>query len=228
MRIGYLIDLNKGGYDQPMPTRRTRTTRGDDDPGGDHRRAGGLPSLQVPHRHGRTESYMPGPEQILTSSRARPRACDRVLHLRRDALPPDEGRRAVRHHRHLSKGRLYTTVSRGFHPGYWMQFGIPQERCSGRFNEPIKIWPRPSRASASTSTASTGRWSRGCWPRSHGRGGWPLWGGGNATPPRSGARPKYGEAWTCDPSPLRKDVWDERTRRTSEYAEELGKKPLSC
>ena len=40
----------------------------------------------------------------------------------------------------LSKGRLYTTMSRGYHPGYWQQFGIPQEHLLGRFQEAIRIW----------------------------------------------------------------------------------------
>ena len=67
MRIGYLIDLNKGGYDQPMPA---------SDDAHDTMEAmiregiiaeeSGFHSLQVPHRHGRTECYLPGPEQILT------------------------------------------------------------------------------------------------------------------------------------------------------------------
>lgn len=38
MRVGFLIDLNKGDYEQPMP----------------------------PHRHGRTEPSFPGPEQTVS------------------------------------------------------------------------------------------------------------------------------------------------------------------
>jgi alkanesulfonate monooxygenase SsuD/methylene tetrahydromethanopterin reductase-like flavin-dependent oxidoreductase (luciferase family) len=40
----------------------------------------------------------------------------------------------------LSEGRLYTTVSRGFHAGYWGQFGIPQEKLLGRFLDAVRIW----------------------------------------------------------------------------------------
>jgi alkanesulfonate monooxygenase SsuD/methylene tetrahydromethanopterin reductase-like flavin-dependent oxidoreductase (luciferase family) len=42
----------------------------------------------------------------------------------------------------LSRGRLFTTVSRGFLPEFWGQFGIPQERMLGRFLEGLRIWRR--------------------------------------------------------------------------------------
>ena len=73
MRIGYLIDLHKGGYDQPMPTPQDAhdTMEAMILEGITAERAG-FHSIQVPDRHGRTECYFPGPEQILTSSRGKP------------------------------------------------------------------------------------------------------------------------------------------------------------
>ena len=42
----------------------------------------------------------------------------------------------------LSRGRLFTTVSRGFLPAFWGQFGVPEERMLGRFQETLRIWRR--------------------------------------------------------------------------------------
>ena len=56
MRIGYLIDLNKGGYDQPMPTPQdAHDTMEAMIQEGIIAEESGFHSLQVPHRHGRTE-----------------------------------------------------------------------------------------------------------------------------------------------------------------------------
>jgi len=73
MRIGYLIDLHKGGYDQPMPTPEdAHATMEAMIEEGVLAERSGFHSIQVPDRHGRTECYFPGPEQILTTSPARP------------------------------------------------------------------------------------------------------------------------------------------------------------
>ena len=68
MRIGYLIDTNKGAYDQPLPRPRT-TPRRRSTPW--WRKAfspnrAGFHSIQVPDRHGRTESYFGTPLNLLT------------------------------------------------------------------------------------------------------------------------------------------------------------------
>ena len=127
----------------------------------------------------------------------------------------------------LSKGRVYTTVSRGFHPGYWMQYGIPQEHLLGRFNEQIAIWQEAFKGERFDFDGKYWQVEQGLLaPQPYQEGGWPLWGGGNANPAAIRRSAKYGEAWTCDPSPLDKAVWDERTASYKEYAEELGKQPF--
>ena len=115
MRIGYLIDVNKGPYDQPLPPPDDvqRTLEQMIEEGIVAERAG-FHSLQVPHRHGRTECYFPGPEQLLTIlARETDRVAIGTLHLRGDALPPDACGRAVRHHRQPLQGTaLHDDVAR--------------------------------------------------------------------------------------------------------------------
>src|SRR5581483_789815 len=67
MRIGYLVDLHGGPYDQPVPEPRDADEKMEAmieeailaERSGFH-------SIQIPDRHGRTETYFPGPLQILT------------------------------------------------------------------------------------------------------------------------------------------------------------------
>jgi alkanesulfonate monooxygenase SsuD/methylene tetrahydromethanopterin reductase-like flavin-dependent oxidoreductase (luciferase family) len=67
VRIGYLIDTNKGAYEQPMPSPAdAAATMNRMIEEGIIAERSGFHSLQVPHRHGRTECYLPGPEQLLT------------------------------------------------------------------------------------------------------------------------------------------------------------------
>src|SRR4051812_29638987 len=67
MRIGYLLDLNVGGYDQPTPGRE-RVAEVHDALIEEARVAerAGFHSVAVSDRHGRTEVYFPGPMQLLT------------------------------------------------------------------------------------------------------------------------------------------------------------------
>ena len=64
---GELIDVHGGPYDQPVPDRdnvaRTLDMMIEE---GIAAEQSGFHSVHVPHRHGRTESYFPGPLQLLT------------------------------------------------------------------------------------------------------------------------------------------------------------------
>jgi alkanesulfonate monooxygenase SsuD/methylene tetrahydromethanopterin reductase-like flavin-dependent oxidoreductase (luciferase family) len=72
MRIGYLIDTNKGDYDQALPGR-------EDVSGaleamieeGILAEQAGFHSIQVPDRHNRTESYFGSPMNLLMILSAR-------------------------------------------------------------------------------------------------------------------------------------------------------------
>ena len=80
----------------------------------------------------------------------------------------------------LSGGRLVTTVSRGFLAPFWGQFGVPEGRMLGRFQETLRIWRR---AMAGERFDFEGEHWQVARRRACARGGgWPLWGGGNAAP----------------------------------------------
>ena len=230
MRIGYLIDLNKGGYDQPMPTPEdAHDTVEMMIQEGIIAEQAGFHSLQVPHRHGRTECYFPGPSRSSPSSRARPsKVAIGTFTYVGTLYHPMKAAEQFAIIDNLSEGRLYTTVSRGFHPGYWMQFGIPQEKLLGRFNEAIKIWQRGLQGRAlrlrrrALAGGAGAAGARSPTRRAGGRSG------AAATRARAAIRRSaaYGEAGPATRPRCCKDVWDERAPPTGEYAEELGKKPF--
>jgi alkanesulfonate monooxygenase SsuD/methylene tetrahydromethanopterin reductase-like flavin-dependent oxidoreductase (luciferase family) len=229
MRIGYLIDTNKGAYDQPTPGRDdvhdTMTAMIEE---GIIAEKAGFHSLQVPHRHGRTENYLPAPEQLLTilARETEKVAIGTFTHIN-TLYHPMKAAEQYAVIDNLSKGRLYTTVSRGFHPGYWQQFGVPQERMLGRFNEALKVWKLAFEGERFDFDGDFYQVQDGLLhPQPYQRGGWPIWGGGNASPKAIKRSAKFGDAWTCDPGPLLKDQWDEWVGAYRDYAEELGKKPF--
>jgi alkanesulfonate monooxygenase SsuD/methylene tetrahydromethanopterin reductase-like flavin-dependent oxidoreductase (luciferase family) len=229
VRIGYLIDLNKGGYDQPMPTPAdAHATMEAMIEEGIIAEKAGFHSLQVPHRHGRTECYLPGPEQILTIlARETEKVAIGTFTLIDTVVHPMKTAEQFSVIDNLSKGRLYTTLSRGFHPGYWMQFGVPQERLLGRFQEAIKVWKEAFKGERFDFDGDFWKCEQALLaPQPYQPGGWPIWGGGNANEAAIRRSADYGEAWTCDPSPLMKEVWDQQVGLYRERAEELGKKPL--
>jgi alkanesulfonate monooxygenase SsuD/methylene tetrahydromethanopterin reductase-like flavin-dependent oxidoreductase (luciferase family) len=127
----------------------------------------------------------------------------------------------------LSRGRLFTTVSRGFLPAFWGQFGIPEERMLGRFQETIRIWKRAFEGERFDFAGDHWQVRQGMLaPAAHQPGGWPIWGGGNASPAAARRSADYAESWTSDPLPLTDDVWNERSGAYRERALELGKRPF--
>jgi alkanesulfonate monooxygenase SsuD/methylene tetrahydromethanopterin reductase-like flavin-dependent oxidoreductase (luciferase family) len=230
MRIGYLIDLNKGAYDQPLPTvsDASKTIDAMIEEGLVAERAG-FHSIQIPERHGRTECYVPGPMQILT---VLARETDRVAIGTYTCV-------ATLHHPlkaaeefalidNISKGRLYTTISRGYHSGYWEQFGIPQEKLLGRFKEFIEVWKLAFTGERFDFEGKHYRVENGLLtPGPYQEGGWPIWGGGNASADAIRRSADYGVCRTCDNYPLQKDVWDEQQRIYAERARELGREPYT-
>jgi alkanesulfonate monooxygenase SsuD/methylene tetrahydromethanopterin reductase-like flavin-dependent oxidoreductase (luciferase family) len=228
MRIGYLIDLHKGGYDQPMPSPQDAHDTMDAmiEEGIVAERAG-FHSIQIPDRHGRTECYFPGPEQILTIlARETDKVAIGTFTSIGTLIHPMKTAEQFAVIDNLSQGRLYTTLSRGFHEGYWMQFGIPREHLLGRFQEAIKVWQlsfKPERFDFMGKywTVEDGLLA----PQPYQEGGWPIWGGGNAVDAAIRRSADYGSCWTCDPFPLMKEVWEHQTGIYKQRAEELGKKP---
>lgn len=229
MRIGYLIDLHKGGYDQPMPTAADAHKVMEDmiEEGVIAERAG-FHSVQIPHRHGRTECYFPGPEQILTIlARETERVAIGTYTYIGTLYHPMKALEQFSVIDNLSQGRLYTTMSRGFHPGYWQQFGVPQEKLLGRFKESISIFQEAFKGERFDFDGKHYQVEQGLLaPQPYQPGGWPIWGGGNANEKAIRRSADYGECWTCDPFPLMKEVWDQQSGLYRERAKELGKEPF--
>ena len=229
MRIGYLMDVNKGPYDQPLPPPDDvyRTLDGMIEEGIIAEKAG-FHSLHVPHRHGRTETYFPGPEQLLTiMARETDKVALGTFTYVSTLYHPMRAAEQFAIIDNLSKGRLFTTMSRGFHPGYWGQFGIPQGRMLGRFLEAVEIFNLAFKGERFDYNGKHWQVQQGLLsPGPYQEGGWPIWGGGNASPESIRRSATYGVAMTADPSPHLKEVWDERVNAYKRHAAELGKEPF--
>lgn len=229
MRIGYAIDLHSGAYDQPMP-----------EPSYVHAtmeamieecvlaEGAGFHSIQVPHRHGRTENFFPGPEQILTIlARETNRVAIGSHTFVATLTHPLKAAEQFAVVDNLSCGRLYTTLSRGYHAGYWQQFGIPQEHMLGRFQETIDIWQLAFTGERFTFSGSYWQVEDGLLaPGPYQRGGWPIWGGGFVTPAACRRSADYGECWSGDMFPIVPKTWKARAGAYITRANELGKRPL--
>ena len=141
MRIGYLIDTNAGAYDQPLPDRENAAATLDAMiEEGILAEQAGFHSIQVPDRHGRTEAYFGSPlnllmilaretERVALGSYCLVNTLYNPMHVAEQCAIIDN----------ISRGRLYMTWGRGFHAGYWGQFGVAEERMLGRFLENVRI-----------------------------------------------------------------------------------------
>jgi len=228
MRIGYLIDPNKGALNQPLPTPRdaAATMEAMLEEGVIAEKAG-FHGLQFPDRHGRTECYWPGPIPALTVlARETEKVAIGTFTLVATVYHPMHAAEQLAVIDNLSHGRLYTTLSRGYHPGYWEQYGIPQEKLVGRQMEFIEVLKLAFKGERFSYDGQHYKVENGLLaPGPYQEGGWPIWGGGNAADAAMRRSARYGSCLTCDPFPIRKDVWERQTGAYREYAAELGKKP---
>jgi len=199
MRIGYLLDTNKGGYGQPLPGREDAAATLDAMiEEGILAEKAGFHSIQVPDRHGRTESYFGSPlnllmmlahetEKVGLGAYCLVNTLYHPMHVAEQCAIIDN----------ISRGRLYMTWGRGYHAGYWGQFGIPEERMLGRFLDSVHLIKKAPR--------------------------FPFWGSGQlpAAIERCGT---YADAWTCDQFPILPAVWAQqagayRTRAAASSAQ---------
>lgn len=229
MRIGYLIDTNKGAYDQPVPGRDDVSATLDAmvDEGVLAEQAG-FHSVQVPERHGRTESYFGSPFHLLAILA---RETDRIAlgsySLVNTLYHPMQVAESCAIIDNLSRGRLYMTFARGYHSGYWGQFGVSEERLLGHFLENVAVIEQALLSKERFDhqgefyEVRDGLLS----PQSYQTPRFPFWGGGQF--PASIARcGEYAESWTCDDFPIQKAVWDEQAGGYRDRAREHGKDPF--
>jgi alkanesulfonate monooxygenase SsuD/methylene tetrahydromethanopterin reductase-like flavin-dependent oxidoreductase (luciferase family) len=227
MRIGFLLDTHGGPYDQPVPDRENAAATIDAmieegilaDRHGFH-------SIQVPERHGRTETYIPTPfqlmailaretERVAIGSFATVLTLYHPMHVAEQAALIDN----------ISRGRHYLTLARGYHSGYWDVFGVPEEKLLGRFLEGVEIIERAFRGERFSFDGKHYQVRDAVLTPQPYQRRLPIWGSGQAAP---GIRRSavYGDCWTCDDYPIRPDVWEQQVGPYREEAERRGKKPF--
>jgi alkanesulfonate monooxygenase SsuD/methylene tetrahydromethanopterin reductase-like flavin-dependent oxidoreductase (luciferase family) len=230
MRIGYLVDTNKGDYDQPLPDREDASaTLEAMIQEGILAEQAGFHSIQVPDRHNRAESYFGSPlnllmilahetERVALGAYCLVNTLYHPMHIAEHCAIIDN----------ISKGRLYMAWGRGYHEAYWDEFGVPRERMLGRFLDNVRLIDKALRCKGERFDwhsdfydVRNAMLSPGCYQQPR----FPFWGSGQLPPAieRCGV---YAEAWTCDPFPILPEVWVQQAGAYRARAEEHGKKPF--
>lgn len=227
MRIGYLLDVHGGPYDQPMPDRDDVARKLDwmiEE--GIAAERHGYHSVMVPHRHGRTETYFPGPTQALTIlARETAKVALGTFTYVSTLFHPMLAAEQFAVIDNLSRGRLFVSMARGYHEGYWKFFGASQERLLGRHLEAVQVMKRAIEGERFSFDGEFWQVEDSILaPQPYQRDGFPIWGAGDS-PPAMLRAASYGLAWCCSPFPLTKEQWDTTVGRYRERCRELGKEP---
>lgn len=227
MRVGYLIDTHRRGERPPTPDERQRTMEAMIEEGIVAERSG-FHSVQVPDRHANLECHFPGVEQLLTIlARETERVALGSFTWVATLTHPMKAAEQFSLIDNLSRGRLFTTMSRGFLAPFWEQFGVSQERMLGRFKDSIAILREAVEQDRFSYEGEFWRVDSGrLAPRPFQEGGWPIWGGGNAVPAAIERCAEYAASWTCDPLPFERDAWEASANLYRRRARELGKEPF--
>ncbi|HVV90949.1 MAG TPA: LLM class flavin-dependent oxidoreductase [Solirubrobacterales bacterium] len=227
MRVGYLIDTHRRGERPPTPDERQRTMEAMIEEGIVAERSG-FHSVQVPDRHANLECHFPGVEQLLTIlARETERVALGSFTWVATLTHPMKAAEQFSLIDNLSRGRLFTTMSRGFLAPFWEQFGVPQERMLGRFKDSIAILREAVEQDRFSYEGEFWRVDSGrLAPRPFQEGGWPIWGGGNAVPAAIERCAEYAASWTSDPLPFERDAWEASANLYRRRARELGKEPF--
>ncbi|QEC50526.1 LLM class flavin-dependent oxidoreductase [Baekduia soli] len=209
MRVGYLIDTNVVGPDRrPLTPAQTGAAMEAMVQEGLLAEAVGFHSVHVPDRHRAPACVFPAPEQLLTLlARETARVMLGSFTFVATLVHPMKAAEQFAVIDQLSGGRLVTTVSRGFLPAFWGQFGIPEDRMLGRFRETLRVWETAFAGEPFDHDGVHWQVRDGLLaPAPAQAGGWPLWAGATRCPPRSGAAPstpRPGPAIRCPPRPRR-------------------------
>ncbi|MCK9250404.1 MAG: LLM class flavin-dependent oxidoreductase [Solirubrobacteraceae bacterium] len=229
MRIGCVIDT----HDRLALRRRTspRDVADDLDAVIEEAHAverAGFHGIMVPDRHGIAECLFPGPEQLLTVlARETRRVAIGTFTSIVTLTHPLKVAEQLAVVDQLSRGRLFATVSRGFMPSFWRQFGVPEERLLGRFKEAVSVWQAAFEGERFDFDGDHWAVRDGLLaPPPYQDGGWPIWGGGNAALAAIRRAGEFASAWTCDPGPLDPATWDVHAGAYRERAREHGREPF--
>jgi alkanesulfonate monooxygenase SsuD/methylene tetrahydromethanopterin reductase-like flavin-dependent oxidoreductase (luciferase family) len=228
MRIGYLLDTHKGGYDGPVPDRNDAVSTMEAIlEEAQIAEASGFHSLQVPDRHGRPETHLPGAMQLLTIlARETERVAIGSYALVNTVYHPMDIAQRTAVIDNLSRGRLYMTYARGYHEGYWNQFGVDHDRMLGRFLSNLKVQQIAFQGERFSYADDFYRVVDGLvTPQPYQQPSFPVWGGGQFTASIRRCA-EYAACWTGDAWPIDKATWLEQVRPYRERCEEVGKTPF--
>lgn len=223
--IGYLLDTHFGGYDAPAPA---------PDVAAAHVRRlvheaslaeeAGFDAVLLPDRHARTECVVPDPLTFLgtlaaTTTQVTLGTYSLVLPLYHPMHVAEQAALVDL----VSEGRLLLTVSLGYHPDYFRQFGLEQFTRAPRFEEGLEIL----RLAWSGETFSfDGMHHRledvRCVPTPRQVGGPPLWIGGESRNAIQRAG-RWGQAWAAGIAPLERERWLRKVGHYREAAAAHGK-----
>jgi alkanesulfonate monooxygenase SsuD/methylene tetrahydromethanopterin reductase-like flavin-dependent oxidoreductase (luciferase family) len=224
MRIGYMIDSYHPARDRESIADSMDAMIEE----GLAAERAGFHGLVAPDRHRAPECRFPGPEQLLTVlARETEHVALGSFTFLNTLTHPMRSAEQFSLIDNLSRGRLFTTVSRGFLPEFWGQFGIQEQRLLGRHLEGLRVWRQAF--SGERFDFDGEHWQvRGgrLAPAPYQPGGWPIWGGANASVAGARRAAEQAECWTCDPLPMPDEVWEERVGAYRERARELGKQPF--
>ena len=225
MRIGYLLDSNRSGAGDPEARRRSLEAMVQE---GILAERAGFHSVQAPDRHVTPAVMFPGPEQLLTLlAYETERVALGTFTFVATLIHPMRAAEQFSVIDNLSGGRLFTTLSRGFLPMFWNQYGVPQERMLGRFLETVRIWEQAMTGAPVTFAGRHWQVDGGVLaPPPYQPGGWPIWGGGNSAVAAARRCAEYASCWTADALPFTAESWATHAGGYRERATELGKRPF--
>lgn len=226
LRVGYLIDVHGGPYDQALPPIDVMAKLDALVEEGLAAERAGFHSLAVPDRHGRTETYFPGPMQLLTIlARETSRAALGTFSLVSTLVHPMMVAEQAVIIDNLSAGRFFLALARGYHEGYWNYFGVKPDRLLGRHLEAVRVIQR---ALAGERFSFDGDFYEVkdsiLAPQAYQVGGFPIWGGGDSVAAMLRGV-EYGDAWPASPFPIYRPAWEARLQAYRERCESLGKQP---
>lgn len=223
--IDYLLDTHFGEYGQAVPSPALAQERLavliDEAKRCDRL---GFDGVLVPDRHGRTETVAPAPLSLLAVLATHTSRCDLgtfslVLTLYPPMLVAEEATMADL----LSGGRMKLSVSMGYHPAYFRQFGIEGKQRVSRFEESVDVLKA---AFAGERFSYSGKRFQlddvVLTPPPVRPGGIPLWFGGES-PEMITRTALRADAWATGQSPLDRDVWLRRVESYRSQAAAAGR-----
>jgi len=226
LKIGYMPDTHNGSYDRPEPA-NAEVSEFVDQLFAETELAEryGFDSVQIPERHGRTETVIPSPLVLMSALAARTSRIRLGTYIL--ILPlhnPMDIAEQFAVIDQMSRGRVIVGLASGYHSGYSDFYGVPHNKRGEMFEEGFELMMR---AWTEGKFSFEGKYYQVrdalLTPKPYQKPRPELWIGGMF--PKTIARAgKLGDAWCSDPFPLQPDVWREQVQIYKESARQHGHK----